>query len=128
MTVNDLDRSLTFFAQPGFQVQRREGGFAIVTRDEITVHFTHHPTIPPEENNSVCRIVVSNIEALYQEILSIKALHPHLFVRMPSLTTQPWATKRSIWLTPVVSSSGSASPFSRQMPVRSKEVDRWENR
>ncbi len=45
MTVNDLDRSLTFFAQLGFQVQHREGGFAIVTRDEITVHFTHHPNI-----------------------------------------------------------------------------------
>jgi catechol 2,3-dioxygenase-like lactoylglutathione lyase family enzyme len=93
VTVNDLDRSLTFFAQLGFQVQHREGGFAIVTRDEITGHLTHHPEIPPEENNSVCRIVVSNSEALYQEILSIKALHPHLFVRMPSLTTQPWGDK-----------------------------------
>jgi len=92
-TVNDLERSLTFFAQPGFQVQHREGGFAIVARDEITVHFTRHPEIPPEENNSVCRIVVSNSAALYQEILSIKALHPHLFVQMPSLTTQPWGQK-----------------------------------
>src|SRR5258708_40247571 len=93
MTVNDLDRSLAFFAHLGFQVRHREGGFGLVTRDEITVHFTHHPEIPPEENNSVCRIVVSNSEAPYQEILSIKALHPHLFARTPNLATQPWGEK-----------------------------------
>jgi catechol 2,3-dioxygenase-like lactoylglutathione lyase family enzyme len=90
MTVNDLDRSLAFFTQLGFQVQHQEGGFAIVTRDKVTVHFTHHPTIPPEENNSVCRIAVSNIEALYQEILSIQALP---YRRLSPLTTQPWGDK-----------------------------------
>ncbi len=85
--------ALITLPKTGFHVQHREGGFAIVTCDEITVHFTHHPEIPPEENNSVCRIVVSNIEALYQEILSIKALHPHLFSRTPNLATQPWGEK-----------------------------------
>ncbi len=75
------------------QVRHRQAGFAIITRDAIDVHFTHHPQMRPEENNSVCRIVVSNIEALYQEILSIHALHPHLFSQMPALTTQPWGDK-----------------------------------
>jgi hypothetical protein len=93
MTVNDPDRSLAFFSLLEFQVRYRQAGFAIITRDAIEVHFTHHPQMPPEENNSVCRIVVSNIEALYQEVLSIQALHPHLFKRIPSLTTQPWGDK-----------------------------------
>jgi hypothetical protein len=58
----------------------------------------------------VSRIVVSNFESLYQEILSIQTLHPYLFSRVPSLTTQPRGdvdtTKRSIWLAPVGYSSG----------------------
>jgi len=90
MTVNDLHRSLAFFTQLGFQVHHQEAGFAIVKRDAIEVHFTHHPEILPEVNNSVCRIVVSNIEALYQEILSIQAL-PYL--RLSPLTTQPWGDR-----------------------------------
>ncbi len=93
MTVNDPDRSLAFFTLLGFQVRHREAGFAIITRDAIEVHFTHHPQMRPEENNSVCRIVVSNIESLYQEVLAIHALHPHLFSQIPSLTTQPWGDK-----------------------------------
>ena len=93
MTVNDPDRSLAFFTLLGFQVRHRQAGFAIITRDAVDVHFTHHPQMRPEENNSVCRIVVSNIEALYQEILSIQALHPHLFSHMPVLTAQPWGDK-----------------------------------
>src|SRR5260370_2800287 len=119
MTVNDPERSLAFFTLLGFQVGHRETRFAIITRDAMEVHFTHHPQMRPEENTLVSRIVVSNFESLYQEILSIQALHPYLFSRVPSLTTQPQGdvdtTKRSIWLTPVVFSSGSASPFPKPM-------------
>lgn len=93
MTVNDLDRSLAFFAPFGFQIQHQEGGFAILKRDAIEVHFTSHPEIDPQENHSVCRIVVSNLEALYQELLSIHARSPQLFSRTPSLTIQPWGEK-----------------------------------
>ncbi len=96
MTVNDIDRSLTFFSHLGFQVHHLEGGFAIIKRDAIEVHFTHHPEMRPEENNSVCRIAVSNIDALCQEVLAVHTLHPHLFSRMPSLTTQPWGREINI--------------------------------
>jgi hypothetical protein len=93
MTVNDLDRSLAFFAHLGFQIKYQEGGFAVVIRDAIEVHFTTHPEISPSENNSVCRIVVSNIEALYQELLSVHAQSPQLFPQIPSLTIQPWGDR-----------------------------------
>jgi catechol 2,3-dioxygenase-like lactoylglutathione lyase family enzyme len=93
MTTNDTDRSLDFFKLLGFRIHHREGGFAIIKRDAIEIHFTHHPEIDPKANNSVCRIVVSNIEALYQEVLSLHALHPHLFSRLPHLITQPWGDK-----------------------------------
>jgi catechol 2,3-dioxygenase-like lactoylglutathione lyase family enzyme len=93
MTTNDTDRSLDFFKLFGFRVHHRENGFATIKRDEIEIHFTHHPQIGPEANNSVCRIVVSNIEALYQEILSLYALYPHLVSQPPRLITQPWGDK-----------------------------------
>jgi hypothetical protein len=31
----------------------------------------------PKDNWSVCRIVVTNIEALYQEVQSLNAIHPN---------------------------------------------------
>ena len=67
MTVNDPDRSLAFFTLLGFQVRYRQAGFAIITRDAIEVHFTHHPQMRPGENTSVCRIVVSNAECIHAE-------------------------------------------------------------
>jgi hypothetical protein len=93
LTTNDPDRSLAFFKLLGFQVSHREQGFAIIKHDAIEIHFTHHPEIGPEANNSVCRIVVSNIEALYQEVLSLQVRNPHLFLRSLHLTTQPWGDK-----------------------------------
>ena len=82
----------------------------------------------PEENNSVCRIVVSNIDALFQEILAIQARHPHMFAQVPSLTRQPWGDKEINLVDPCGILIRLSEPVPRPMPVRGKEVDRWENR
>ncbi|GAC1362767.1 MAG: hypothetical protein NVSMB38_45490 [Ktedonobacteraceae bacterium] len=57
VVVNDIDHSLAFFKQIGFQVLHQEEGFAIATRDAIAIHFTRKDDQKPEDNWSVCRIV-----------------------------------------------------------------------
>lgn len=95
LVVNDIGRSLAFFKQLGFQILHQEEGFAITTRDEISVHFTHKDDQKPEDNWSVCRIIVSNIESLYQEVQPTHAIHPN-----GHLETKDWGAKEFALIDP----------------------------
>ncbi len=78
--VGDMEQALAFYAQLGFATTYRDGEFAIVERDGISLHFN------VSEGHSVCWIGVSNIEALYQQYVPTGA------IRSP-LTSQPWGMK-----------------------------------
>lgn len=78
--VGDMEQALAFYAQLGFTTDYRDGEFAIVERDGISLHFN------VADGHSVCWIGVTNIEALYQQYLLTDA------IRSP-LTSQPWGMK-----------------------------------
>ncbi len=78
--VGDMEQALAFYAQLGFTTDYRDGEFAIVERDGISLHFN------VADGHSVCWIGVTNIEALYQQYVPTGA------IRSP-LTSQPWGMK-----------------------------------
>jgi hypothetical protein len=78
--VGDMEQALAFYAQLGFATTYRDGEFAIVERDGISLHFN------VSEGHSVCWIGVTNIEALYQQYLPTGAIQS-------PLTSQPWGMK-----------------------------------
>ena len=91
MLVRDMEQALAFYGQLGFATPYHDEGFAILERDGISLHFTvFDPTREPSEGCRVCYIVVTNIEALYQQYVPTGAL------RSPVQATT-WGTK-GFWL------------------------------
>lgn len=90
--VGDMEQALAFYRQLGFAATYYDEGFAIIERDGIALQFNvSDPTQePPKEGCRVCYIIVTNIEALYQQYVSTGAL------RSPIQTTN-WGTK-GFWL------------------------------
>lgn len=82
--VQDMEQALAFYGQLGFQTSYHDEGFAMVERDEVTLHL--NASADPPKGHSVCWIDVSNIDALYQEYLPTHA------VQSP-LEAKPWGLK-----------------------------------
>ena len=82
----DMEQALAFYAQLGFAATSRDGEFAIVERDGISLHFT------VSEGHSVCLIGVTNSEGLYQQYVPTGAIRSPL-----PLQATPWGTK-GFWL------------------------------
>jgi uncharacterized glyoxalase superfamily protein PhnB len=78
--VGDMEQALAFYAQLGFATTAREGEFAMVERDGISLRFN------VSEGHSVCWIGVTKIEALYQQYVPTGAIQS-------PLTSQPWGMK-----------------------------------
>ena len=89
--VGDMEQALAFYGQLGFATSSHDEGFAILERDRISLHFTvFDPTQEPSEGCRVCYIVVTHIEALYQQYVPTGAL------RSP-IQVSDWGTK-GFWL------------------------------
>ncbi|HLI07352.1 MAG TPA: VOC family protein [Ktedonobacteraceae bacterium] len=86
--VGDMEQALAFYGQLGFASTYHDEGFAILERDRIALQF--NVSDPPKEGCRVCYIVVTNIEALYQQYLPTGA------IRSPIQATT-WGTK-GFWL------------------------------
>jgi len=78
--VGEMEQALAFYAQLGFATTYRDGEFAMVERDGISLHFN------VSAGHSVCWIGVTNIEALYQQYLPTGAIQS-------PLTSQLWGMK-----------------------------------
>jgi hypothetical protein len=72
--------SIGLLCSLGFATTYRDGEFAMVERDGMSLHFN------VSEGHSVCWIGVTNIEALYQQYLPTGAIQS-------PLTSQPWGMK-----------------------------------
>jgi len=84
--VADMEQALAFYAQLGFVTTYHDGGFAIVERDGIALHFNASESEEPPKDHLVGWIGVTNIETLYQQYLPTGAIQSPLQV-------QPWGMK-----------------------------------
>ncbi|MES2317904.1 MAG: VOC family protein [Pseudomonadota bacterium] len=83
----DIERSVKFFEALGFTRIAVYPAVAIVTRDNVDIHFwlTDNPDIP---NATGCRVNVEGIDALYQEYLPLNIVHPN-----DPLGDKPWGLR-----------------------------------
>lgn len=84
--VEDMDEALAFYGRLGFETTYHEGGFAIVERDRVALHFNASDG-PMNGRGGVCWMHVTNIEALYDAYLPTNA------VQSPSVKAKSWGMK-----------------------------------
>jgi hypothetical protein len=70
--VRDLEQSLAFYEQMGFQTTFHDEDFAIVERDKVSLHLNYFRDFP-KGKSSVCWIASTDIDALYQQYLPAEA-------------------------------------------------------
>ncbi len=110
----DLEAAIAFYQQRlGFKLDFRQDDYAGLSRSHIQIHLWRCGDRHIAENTS-CRISVTGIDALYQELQATMVIHPH-----SSLTTQPWGSREFTAL----DLSGNAIVFT-EIPVTNRQRDR----
>ena len=83
----DVERSLTFFEQLGFERCGSYPDYGIIKRDGVELHFwlCTDPSIPKETG---CRIEVEGIDELFKEFSAQGVIHPN-----GRLSDKPWGVR-----------------------------------
>lgn len=70
--VGDLDRTADFYRRLGFTQQRRYPTYLVAVREDIELHFSVVPNMPPPEQSlSACYIRTDRADALHAEWRSL---------------------------------------------------------
>lgn len=102
----DLEATQQFYAQRlGFAAVAAYPDYAIVARDGVEIHFwlTDDPHIA---ENTSCRVDVTGVDALYEEMLAANVVHPN-----GHLADQPWGVREFV----VVDHDGNLIKFGERV-------------
>ena len=95
LPVRDIATAAAFYTERfGFILVHTDAGFSVLIRDEVRIHLweANDPLTPGAEpflaGSASCRIVVSDIDALYAEMLQSRVVHPN-----GALADQPWGER-----------------------------------
>jgi catechol 2,3-dioxygenase-like lactoylglutathione lyase family enzyme len=85
-----LSRTILFYENKlGFRAVYQQGdNFAVLQKDEVTLHFWLCD-MPSVVENSGCYIEVTGINALYNDLQAKNIIHPH-----GRLEQKPWGIKQ----------------------------------
>ena len=84
----DLEATQRFYAERlGFSPVATLPGYAIAGRDEVQIHFWLTEDRVFAENTS-CRVIVSGVDALYEEMRRAGVVHPN-----GAIVDQPWGMR-----------------------------------
>jgi catechol 2,3-dioxygenase-like lactoylglutathione lyase family enzyme len=93
LPARDLDETRAFYERLGFRAvgwwRREFGGYAILVRGDLTMHFFAFEEISPEENYAQCYWRVTDAEALYAELRAL-GLPGAGMPRLTTLEDKPW--------------------------------------
>lgn len=83
----DIERSVQFFEKLGFTRIAVHPTVAMITRDDVDIHFwlTNDPSVP---QTSGCRANVQDVDALYEKYLPLNVVHPK-----DPLGDKPWGMR-----------------------------------
>lgn len=73
--VRDIERSLAFYQQLGFELRSRHGGYAVLTWDGHELFLDERPGLPPLDDalRVNVRIMVPDVDAYWERALRIGA-------------------------------------------------------
>ena len=84
----DIEATQRFYAERlGFAAVATYPDYGISARDEVQIHFWHTEDRVFAENTS-CRVIVSGVDALYEEMQRSGVIHPN-----GELVDQPWGMR-----------------------------------
>jgi catechol 2,3-dioxygenase-like lactoylglutathione lyase family enzyme len=85
----DIDATEAFYTgKLGFETSSRHDDYLIMTRDDITLHFSLCPDCDPALNTCHAYVRVTGIEALYDVYRPLDIIHPNA-----ELTVQTYGAK-----------------------------------
>ena len=89
LPARDIARSAAFYRDElGFEVVHLEARYGIVARDAVQLHFWGPSGIAPERSDTMIRIEVSDIAALFEHCEERGIVHPNA-----PLHDEPWGTR-----------------------------------
>ena len=88
-----LRDTLAFFRRLGFEGELHpHGGYAIIRRDSLELHFFAHPGLVPAESSAMCYLRVSDAEGLFRAFAAAE-LPRQGIPRMDGLEDKPWGMR-----------------------------------
>lgn len=89
----DLARTLEFYRQLGFDgFIHSQGGYAILMRGSVEVHFFEYRKVDPEKSHAGCYLRVQDVDAIYWDFT--KAGLPRTGIpRQDALENKPWGMR-----------------------------------
>ena len=108
----DIERSVTFFEQLGFSRTAVYPTVAMVSRDNVDIHFwlTDDPAIPKLTG---CRVNVDGIDQLYAEFSLLDIIHPD-----DPLGDKPWGLREFS----ILDVDGNLLTFSGPIVITAQDV------
>lgn len=88
-----LDDTLAFYRRLGFEGRiHGHGGYAVLERGTVELHFFAHPELQPAESSAGCYIRVSDVEGIYQAF-ALARLPRKGIPRQDVLGDKPWGMR-----------------------------------
>lgn len=74
ITVSNLDRSLAQYTALGFELDRRDGGFAVLRWEDRRLFLSEDPLLPPVNGPSRgnVRIIVPDVDELWRRVCELR--------------------------------------------------------
>jgi catechol 2,3-dioxygenase-like lactoylglutathione lyase family enzyme len=103
LPARDLRETRAFYERMGFAATGwwpdAFGGYAILVKGDLTMHFFSFPELTPEENYGQCYWRVTDPDGLYAELGQLD-LSAWPNARMVAIETKPWGTREFSMLDP----------------------------
>ena len=103
LPARDLEQTRAFYERLGFTAAGwwpdTFGGYAILVRDDLTMHFFSHAELSPKDNYGQCYWRVVDPDGLYSE-LSRADLSAWPSARVVPIEDKPWDTREFALLDP----------------------------
>ena len=103
LPARDLKETREFYERLGFTATGwwpdTFGGYVILVRGDLTMHFFSYPDLPLKENYGQCYWRVTNPDELYSE-LSRADMSAWPNARVVPIETKPWGTREFAMLDP----------------------------
>ena len=88
-----LEATLAFYRKLGFTGDiHPHGGYVILTRGTVELHFIPHPALRPETSCAACYLRVSDVAALHRAFSAL-ALPAAGIPRIDALQDKPWGLR-----------------------------------
>src|SRR4030095_5725865 len=103
LPARDLEETRRFYERLGFTAKgwwpEAFGGYAILVRGDLTMHFFCAPDLSPKDNDGQCYWRVGDPDALHAE-LSAADLRTWPNARVEPIEDKPWGTREFSMLDP----------------------------